>query len=551
MDDVMKKLQEVIRQLLRCPKEFPVETLLCLSFFVIATWDTVQGFGHERGTVFNADILPLFVPLFVLTFYLHKVNRWAYIASFFLFLPLMQLNLHPFLTTIAFFFTYVLAAILLAVGTQTMSDKPFAAHLLHVVTQLAFGILVALLLYAAVAAIMASFFYIFGVDEPPYIYMHTMHLVGFVVAPLVSASFIRHNEYEQNAAPKLLQTILNFILSPAVIIYTVILYAYTLKILFTWDLPKGGVAWMVMGFIAVALVGHLTQNILPRRYFDWFYRHFTWIALPPLVLYWIGSLYRIHLYSFTESRFYLLVSGVLMTLFVLMLLLRTTGRYQFMAVITAAAIIIFTYIPGISAKSIGLRCQTSRMHKFIEQLKLTDSTTGKFRKTLNLQAICADSLLCERYREAADVIDYVRSAMSSKAFNAKYGEFKFSTYAFNYEGDTERSPARTHYDRDELPRFVNLDDYSQLLNPNAYSLRYSATDTVLTMTDAATGKVVLSYPIGQLVRQQPALMENPAQLLVYSNDSLLVVLSGLAVTPDGRCIDDMETYSPLIFRKKP
>ena len=548
----MKRLQEAFRQLLRCPRQFPMETLLCLSFYAIVTWDTVQGFGHERGTVFNADILPLFVPLFVLTFYLHKVNRWAYIASFFLFLPLMQLHLHHFLTTIAFF-TYVLAAILLVVGTRPLSDKPFAAHLLHVVTQVSFGMLVAVLLYAAVAAILASFFYIFGISEPPRIYQHTAQFVAFVVAPLVCASFISHHEYEQQAAPKILQIILNFILSPAVIIYTIILYVYTLKILFTWDLPKGGVAWMVMGFVAVALAGNLTQHILSRRYFDWFYRHFTWIALPPLVLYWIGTLYRIRLYSFTESRFYLLVAGVLMTLFVLMLLSRRPRRYQLMAIIIAAAIIVFTYIPGISAKSIGLRCQTSRMQQLVSELKLTDPTSGKFHKTLNLKAICADSLLCGRYREAADVVTYVRDAMGSKTFNARYGEFKFSTYNFNYNKGVsdESSEKRTRFLREDLPQTVDLGNYTQLLNTNAYRLLFNNADTVLIVKNTTTGKAVMTYPIGKLVREQPALMDNPAQLLIYRNDSLLVVLSALDITYDGQGISNIETWDAMIFRKKP
>ena len=53
----------------------------------------------------NGDILWLFVPLLALTFWLGRLNRKAYMASFFLFLPLMALDLQPFLWTYGFSFT--------------------------------------------------------------------------------------------------------------------------------------------------------------------------------------------------------------------------------------------------------------------------------------------------------------------------------------------------------------------------------------------------------------------------------------------------------------
>ncbi len=341
-----------IRELLRCPKELPVETALCLTFFMIAVFHTATEHWDEETAVMlsavNGDILMLFVPLFVLTFYLHRVNRWAYCLSYLLFIPLMALNLKPFLWSTAFGFTYALAAILLVIGIRKMSNRPFAAHLLHVVTQMFFGVLVAGLLNIAVVAISASFFYIFGIKEPTNYYEYLYQFIWIVVAPLACATFISRDEYAETDLPKVIRLILNAILSPAIIIYTVILYAYFIKIACTWDLPKGGVAYMVMGFVTVSLAGYLSQYLLPKRYFDWFYRHFTWIAIPPLIMFWIGSLYRIRLYSFTEGRFYLLVAGVLMTLFVLMLLWKKTRRFQLMALIFGAVIVLFTYIPGIS-----------------------------------------------------------------------------------------------------------------------------------------------------------------------------------------------------------
>ena len=529
-----------IRELLRCPKELPVETALCLTFFMIAVFHTAtEHWDEETGVMLsavNGDILMLFVPLFVLTFYLHRVNRWAYCLSYLLLIPLMALNLKPFLWSTAFGFTYALAAILLVIGIRKMSNRPFAAHLLHVVTQMFFGVLVAGLLNIAVVAISASFFYIFGIKEPTNYYEYLYQFIWIVVAPLACATFISRDEYAETDLPKVIRLILNAILSPAIIIYTVILYAYFIKIACTWDLPKGGVAYMVMGFVTVSLAGYLSQYLLPKRYFDWFYRHFTWIAIPPLIMFWIGSLYRIRLYSFTEGRFYLLVAGVLMTLFVLMLLWKKTRRFQLMALIFGAVIVLFTYIPGISAKSIGLRCQKVRLEQIASKLHLTDPQTGKFVKILDTQRISSDSLLSAQYVEADDVVEYVRHEMGDSLFEQKYGKWEVELYEIRYTNDLSEKNNRL-----ERTMPIDMGEYAILLNPENY--RVLDNDTTVILRDESLRKVVLRE------RMKKAEKLDSPELYVYGNDSLLVVFSTVWAD-SSRQICSVSDYNFQVFTKK-
>ena len=476
-----------------------------------------------------------------LTFWLHRVNRWAYLASFFLFLPLMMLNLKPFLWTYGFGFTYVLAAILLIIGYKRMDNRSFAAHALHVATQLFFGLLISGIFYMAVLAIMASFFYIFGIDEPQHLYEHIAQFIFFVLAPQVCCTLVRQNEDEVAEPFKILRIILNFILSPAVIIYTVILYTYFIKIVFEWDLPKGGVAWLVMGFITVALIGRVAQSILSQRYYDWFYRWFTLIAIPPLIMYWIGSIYRIRLYSFTESRFYLMVAGVLMTLFVLMLFRKHTRQYQLMALIFGAAIILFTYIPGISAKSIGLACQKQRLTALISELKLADAKTGRLNDDLDMRSIKQDSMMCERYKDITSVISYVRNEIGTKEFEAQYGKWAHSEYSFNYDKAKGPLYGDNWYIRRKP---VELGEYTIILPQKAY--QYNFNDQTVTITlDENT--VVLEYPIQKIIRQDTMLLHHPEQLLTYRNDSLMLVLEGICI--EDTVVTDVRYYGLQLFRK--
>ena len=221
---LLNMIKKLLQNLLSSPRRFPVELALGIVFFIIAVWDSSTSaynpLTKQIESAINGDILFLFVPLIILTFWLHRVNRWAYYASFFLFLPLMMLNLKPFLWTFAFGFTYALAAILLIVGHKRMDNRSFAAHALHVATQLFFGLVIAGVLYLAVLAITASFLYIFGIKEPPRLFQYIFQFIAFVVTPQVCCTLIRQDEDKVEEPFKILRLILNFILSPAIIIYT-------------------------------------------------------------------------------------------------------------------------------------------------------------------------------------------------------------------------------------------------------------------------------------------------------------------------------------------
>lgn len=537
-----EKLINILRLLLRSPREFPVEAAMGLAFFAIAAWHTGHNEWdevlHQSVSGVNADILPLFVPLLVLTFWLHKVNRWAYVASGFLFLPLMALNLKPFLMTYGFGFTYVLAAILLLVGVRRMDNRSFAAHALHVVTQLFFGLVIAGIITAALYAIFGSFFYIFGINEPDNFYIYMWEFVWFFIAPQVCCTLITQGEDEVNEPARVLQLILNFILSPAIIIYTVILYAYFIRIVLEWDLPKGGVAWMVMGFVTVAMAGRLMQYVLKQHYYDWFYRNFTWIAIPPLILYWIGSIYRIRLYSFTESRFYLMIAGVLMTLFVLMLLWKRLRRFQLMALIFGAAIILFTYIPGISAKSIGLNCQQKRLQQMISQLKLTDPKTGKFVETLDLQEIRKDSVLCDQFREVCSLIAYVRNDVGRDAFEQQYGKWQWYDSQFDSSSFDVVSLQTTIHRKNP----VSLGEFNRTLPIEHYGLIQK--DGILKVKK--DNNIVMVYPYRERLSQNPRL-KNSDSLYVWQNDSLMLVLESFSI--DSEDVITANTYDFQLFQK--
>lgn len=390
----------MIKFMLGIPKRFPVETALGIVFYINSIYCLYSGSK-------NGDILLLYLPLQALTFWLRRVNMAAYLSSFFLFVPLLVFDIKPFLWSSGFFFMYLLAWMLLLVGNRKLDNHSFVEHAAHVISRMFVAMSVMGILSLAVVLIISSFIYIFEIKNDLDAYRYVLLFIWIVLAPLTGFALISKDKPHVSDDNLVTKVVLNYILTPAVIVYTAILYLYFIKIVIEWELPKGGVAWMVIGFITSAIVGSMSQTLLNSRYYDWFYNRFTFIAVPPLVLYWVGLVHRICMYSLTESRFYLIVVGVLMTCFVLMLLSERTRHYQLMTICTGTAIILFTYIPGISAKSIGLYCQKQRLEKLVIELDLKDVENGDLKDNKKIEAIRRDSLLNRKYKEYWNVKRYV------------------------------------------------------------------------------------------------------------------------------------------------
>ena len=149
-------------------------------------------------------------------------------------------------------------------------------------------------------------------------------------------------------------------LSPAVLAYTVLLYLYFAKIVATWSLPRGGIAYLVFGFTLIAVAAQAGQTLLNKRYYDWFYNRFSLISLPALAMFWVGVGCRWSDYGLTENRVYLIACGLIMTACMGLFLSRRTGRYLYVTLTAIVILALFTYIPGLTPRDIERWSQSGR-----------------------------------------------------------------------------------------------------------------------------------------------------------------------------------------------
>lgn len=244
------------------------------------------------------------------------------------------------------------------------------------------------------------------------------------VVPTIFMMMLDRWQGREAKSSHIIEKLLNWIVSPAIIAYAALLTIYLLKIIITWTLPDGGVSYMVFAFTITALVVKAFQILIEKRRYDWFYDRFSLISLPFVALFWIGVARRIGEYGLTATRVYLLVCGAVMTVCILLFLSRRTGRYLWAVLFAILAFASVAYIPALDPQAIGLRSQKARFERMALDLALIDST-GRLRTTL---IPLSDSVRLDQYDQAFDAMDYIleRDTMFHQQLGIKRYDHSYS-----------------------------------------------------------------------------------------------------------------------------
>lgn len=221
------------------------------------------------------------------------------------------------------------------------------------------------LLYAATAYTITSLFDInYKTWSGWYIQVAVLLFCG--LAPVLF--FAMEDHPEPIEIRRFWAVLLNWVLTPALLIYTVVLYVYAAKILFTWNLPKGGVATMVTVFFLIFLAAKMLQMLTEPQPFKWFYDKFSLFVLPLLALFWTGLSRRVMDYGLTESRYYLLLVGVLMTVCVGVFLFRNRRGYFALAAATLVTVLLVVLLPPLHGDEVAIKSQVQRVRTLAKQL---------------------------------------------------------------------------------------------------------------------------------------------------------------------------------------
>ena len=505
------RFSAIWKGLLRSFLDFPVEAFLSVSAFVLALLYNEHVIEGDFPFVY-------FFPLVVLPFCLHRISErkgsvgWkiGYFVS--ALLGILAFVWKPELSAAVTVVSFLLSFILLFAAGGQQDNEQYAATILHCLVKGGAAVLVAGVLSLVLLAIISSVDFLFlsrSMGEKWYFYPQMF--VWLVIAPMLCCAFVSEAQTQWKGL-RFLEIIVDYVLTPALLIYSVILYAYMLRILIRWELPDGGVAYLVGWFIGIALACRLLQTLVTKPHFEWFYRCFPYVAIGPLVLLWIGVARRIGEYGLTEMRIYLVAVSLLLTLFTLFLLWPRTRSFFRMSLITGGVSVLLTFIPGISAHDLGIRSQRARLEKVLPDL-LVD---GQFPEGAPYTSISESEVLRQKWDSASSAIDYLQKEMGFDKFKEAYGSYgEFSYYP--YGADLLEVDAVDVYD---LNAPVPLDGYTMLLPESAYHYYEDSSVVIFYEDDSREKELLRCEVVARLDSSNP-------EKLVYQNDKYLAVFNSI------------------------
>lgn len=300
----------------------------------------------------------------------------------------------------------LLTPLALLASRRAVANDRFVADALVYLQAALLAMLFAYVAYGLFEATLWSAAYIFGFSEARWV-VHLSTDLFFVVqcfvVPTLFLMMIDRWTEARLGSSRVLELLVNWIITPAVVIYAAILYLYLPKILVTWSLPEGGVAYLVFGFTMTALAVKALRLPFARRTFDWFYDRFSLVALPIVALFWVGVARRVGEYGLTEPRIYLLVCGAVMTACILLFLSRRTGRYLWVVLFAMAAFAAVAYIPALDPSRAALRSQSLRAERIAAGLGRLDAD-GRLSLA---PASPTDTARREEFRRLYEALEYV------------------------------------------------------------------------------------------------------------------------------------------------
>ena len=184
-----------------------------------------------------------------------------------------------------------------------------------------------------------------------------------------------HDQQIRETYPKALKIFTQYVLIPLAVIYLAILLVYEVKIAMSWELPRGMVSMLILGYAVFGILSLLLiYPIKDQEGNGWiklFSKFFYIMMLPLLVLLILAVWERVGNYGITESRYLLIALALWLASITFYFLLSKKQNIKIIPVSLCILALIATYGPQ-SAFSISEYSQVARLKKLMDLKKDRD-----------------------------------------------------------------------------------------------------------------------------------------------------------------------------------
>ena len=354
---------QLLHSFKRTFKAHKIESCVIIAFsllYAVLPSYILKGYSNEIAT----HKIYLHLPIFLIAIYLCRRAKLAYAAA--ALIPIVgtfTLVLYG-QNGIQSLVLFVVAFALLLSDGFLKENESFVRAALRKLLSLALAAIVALVFLLVCVLVFNGLEYLFGFPWPPEEKFYTICFFA-----LSSWIFMANEDEPKAVNAQFLEKILYFLLTPALALYTIILYAYIVRIALFSGLPRGGVAYIVLSYLACGFILQALFLASLHRRWEKFYRFFALLAIAPIALLWLGIAERVGEYGLTPERIYLCGLAALASVIYAMRLSKILFSYRAVAVLFAATLIVLFFV--IDAKQLTLYSQLPRFNALVGELDIT------------------------------------------------------------------------------------------------------------------------------------------------------------------------------------
>ena len=351
--------------------------IFLISAFAIGIWfmelEPRQGNDHLAYWVFE--------PMLFIFVYLSRPYSWY---RFSWIVPLVALAIigmtndsaEFYLTSPKFWGANFIALLVLLGFPFEKNNQGFTYRNFTNLFHLGLATAVWLLVFGLVAAILFTITTLFNVEFSYSFYSHFYTSLGIFTQPLFFLVFQQRQAKSEMTLNRIFEILVNFVLAPALMIFTVLLYAYVVQIIFEGVLPKGMLANITLPYLLGGLGVYALRSICAKARWETFFKFYPYLAIVPIVLLWLAIDRRISAYAWTEQRIYLVALATAITIAYAILTVPKIRQYRLISAVVILAIFAMTWV--VKPQEIAYQSQTARFQQLLKKLNLSDDS-GKIR----------------------------------------------------------------------------------------------------------------------------------------------------------------------------
>ena len=351
--------------------------IFLISAFAIGIWfmelEPRQGNDHLAYWVFE--------PMLFIFVYLSRPYSWY---RFSWIVPLVALAIigmtndsaEFYLTSPKFWGANFIALLVLLGFPFEKNNQGFTYRNFTNLFHLGLATAVWLLVFGLVAAILFTITTLFNVEFSYSFYSHFYTSLGIFTQPLFFLVFQQRQAKSEMTLNRIFEILVNFVLAPALMIFTVLLYAYVVQIIFEGVLPKGMLANITLPYLLGGLGVYALRSICAKARWETFFKFYPYLSIVPIVLLWLAIDRRISAYAWTEQRIYLVALATAITIAYAILIVPKARQYRLISGVVMVAIFAMTWV--VKPQEIAYQSQTTRFEQLLKKLNLSDDS-GKIR----------------------------------------------------------------------------------------------------------------------------------------------------------------------------